>query len=90
MSTRTRQQMLQLRTIVSHSNVRNYLLQNSLSLRELLVLRLCSLEFLAELLDARHMSLRSARTGIGARTCIFPRWKNLASWLIVRLSPQRR
>ncbi len=39
-----------IRTIVSHSNVRNYLLQYSLPLRELLVLRLCSLEFLTELL----------------------------------------
>ena len=76
------------RTIVSHSNVRDYLLQYSLSLRELLVLRLRSLELLAELLDARCMSLRSARTGTGTRTCIFPRWKNLASWLIVRLSPR--
>jgi hypothetical protein len=40
------------RTIISHSNVRNYLLQYSLPLRKLLVLRLRSLEFLAELLDA--------------------------------------
>jgi hypothetical protein len=40
-----------IRTIISHSNVRHYLLQYSLPLRELLVLRLCSLEFLAELLD---------------------------------------
>ena len=34
------------------------------------------------------MSLRSTRTGISTRTCIFPRWKNLASWLIVRQSPR--
>jgi hypothetical protein len=40
------------RTIVSHGDVRNYLLQHRLSLRELLVLRLRSLQFLAELLDA--------------------------------------
>ena len=31
------------RTIVPHSDVRDYLLQHRLSLRELLVLRLCSL-----------------------------------------------
>ncbi len=40
-----------IRTIISHSNVRHYLLQYSLPLRELLVLRLCSLKFLAELLE---------------------------------------
>ena len=41
-----------IRTIISHSNVRHYLLQYSLPLRELLVLRLCSLEFLAKLLES--------------------------------------
>ena len=79
------------RTIVSHSNVRDNLLQHSLSLRELLVLRLCSLEFLAELLDARYGELCAAqgeKHALGARTCIFPRWKNLASWLILRVSPR--
>jgi hypothetical protein len=40
-----------IRTIISHSNVRHYLLQYSLPLRELLVPRLCSLELLAELLE---------------------------------------
>jgi hypothetical protein len=41
-----------IRTIISHSNVGHYLLQYSLPLRELLVLCLCGLEFLAELLES--------------------------------------
>jgi hypothetical protein len=40
------------RTIISHSNVRNYLLQYSFPLGEFLVFRLGHLEFLAELLHA--------------------------------------
>ena len=38
------------RTIIPHSNVRNYLLQHSFPLRELLVFRLGDLKFLAKLL----------------------------------------
>jgi hypothetical protein len=79
------------RTIISHSDVRDNLLQHSLSLRELLVLRLCSLKLLAELLDARYGELcasQGEKPAFGARTCIFPRWKNLASWLIVQVNPR--